>query len=139
MLTIPGVQSSYCDGMTRRSCLQIGSLALGGLSLPEILRAEAESKLDRPIKGVIMVILPGGPTHLDMYDLKPDAPSEIRGEFEPIATKVPGMDVCELMPGLAGIADKLSVVRSLHGFKNDHNTHWCSTGWESHDEMPASS
>ena len=138
MLTIPGVQSSYCDGMTRRSCLQIGSLALGGLSLPEILRAEAESKLDRPIKGVIMVILPGGPTHLDMYDLKPDAPSEIRGEFEPIATKVPGMDVCELMPGLAGIADKLSVVRSLHGFKNDHNTHWCSTGWESHDEMPAS-
>ena len=138
MLTIPGVQSSYCDGMTRRSCLQIGSLALGGLSLPEILRAEAESKLDRPIKGVIMVILPGGPTHLDMYDLKPDAPSEIRGEFDPIATRVPGMDVCELMPGLAGIADKLSVVRSLYGFKNDHNTHWCSTGWESHDEMPAS-
>jgi len=138
MLTIPGVKSSYCDGVSRRSCLQIGGLALGGLSLPEILRAEAESKSDRPIKGVIMVILPGGPTHLDMYDLKPDAPAEIRGEFSPIATKVPGLDVCELMPGLAGIADKLSLVRSLHGFQNDHNTHWCSTGWESHDVMPAS-
>jgi len=138
MLTIPGIKSSYCDGMTRRSCLQIGSLAMGGMSLPEILRAESESKSDRPIKGVIMVIMPGGPTHLDMYDLKPDAPSEIRGEFDPIETKVQGMEVCELMPGLAGIADKLSLIRSLHGFQNDHNTHWCSTGRKSHDEMASS-
>ncbi len=138
MLTIPGIESSYCDGMTRRSCLQIGGLALGGLSLPEILRAESQSKSGRSIKGVIMVILPGGPSHLDMYDLKPQAPAEIRGELDPIATTVPGLDVCELMPGLAGIADKLSVIRSLHGFRNDHNTHWCSTGWESHKEMASS-
>ena len=122
MLTIPGIEPRYCDGITRRSCLQIGGLAMGGLSLPQILRAEAESKSDRPIKGVIMVILPGGPTHLDMYDLKPEAPPEIRGEFSPIATNVAGMEVCELLPGLAGIADKLSLVRSLHGFQNDHNT-----------------
>ncbi|MBQ16962.1 MAG: hypothetical protein CMJ65_07550 [Planctomycetaceae bacterium] len=144
MLTIPGARSRYCDGMSRRSCLKIGGLALGGLSLPEILRAESEGKLtvsaptDRPIKGIIMLLLPGGPTHLDMYDLKPEAPSVIRGEFRPIATRVPGIDICELMPGLAGLADKLTLIRSLHGFHNDHNTHWCSTGWESHKEMAAS-
>jgi hypothetical protein len=73
-----------------------------------------------------------------MYDLKPDAPTEIRGEFRPIASKVPGMDICELMPRLADMTDKLALIRSLVGFRNDHNTHWCSTGWESHEEMPAS-
>ncbi len=144
MLTIPGQKSRFCDGMSRRSWLQIGGLALGGLSLPEILRAEAESgaradaQSRRPIKGIIMVLLPGGPSHLDMYDVKPDAPVEIRGEFRPIATNVPGIEICELMPKLAGMADKLSLIRSLVGFRNDHNTHWCSTGWESHAEMPSS-
>ena len=142
MLTIPGSNSRYCDGLSRRSWLQIGGLALGGLSLPEILRAEAQSSSSagsrRPIKGIIMVLLPGGPSHLDMYDLKPDAPTEIRGEFRPIVTNVPGIDICELMPRLAGMTDKLSLIRSLVGFHNDHNTHWCSTGWESHAAMPAS-
>ena len=85
-----------------------------------------------------MVLLPGGPTHLDMFDLKPDAPPEIRGEFRPIATNVPGIDICELMPRLAGMADKLTIIRSLVGFRDDHNTHWCSTGWESHPPMVAS-
>ena len=85
-----------------------------------------------------MVLLPGGPSHLDMYDLKPDARAEIRGEFRPIATKVPGVDICELMPRLAKAADKLTFIRSLTGFLNDHNTHWCTTGWESHAVMPSS-
>ncbi len=143
MLTIPGPASRFCDGMSRRSWLQIGGLAMGGLALPDILRAESQSRANgngtsRPIKGIIMVILPGGPTHLDMYDLKPDAPAEIRGEFLPIATKVPGIDICELMPRLAGMADKLTLIRSLVGFKNDHNTHWCTTGWESHPPMASS-
>jgi len=138
MLTIPGPKSRYCDGMSRRSWLQIGGLALGGLSLPEILRAEAENGVRNPIKGIIMLLLPGGPSHLDMYDLKPDAPAEIRGELRPIATNVPGIEICELMPRLAGMADKLAIIRSLVGFRNDHNTHWCSTGWESHPEMAAS-
>src|SRR5205814_4861920 len=89
-------------------------------------------------KGIIMVLLPGGPTHLDMYDLKPDAPVEIRGEFQPIATKIPGIHICELMPRLAGLADKLALIRSLVGFRDDHNTHWCSTGWESHPPMDSS-
>lgn len=138
MLTIPGKRSRYCDGMSRRSWMQIGSLALGGMALPDILRAETQNGGQQRIKGIIMVLLPGGPSHLDMYDLKPAAPAEIRGEFQPIATNVPGIEVCELMPRLAGMADKLTLIRSLVGFQNDHNTHWCSTGWESHPEMPSS-
>jgi hypothetical protein len=138
MLTIPGPKSRFCDGISRRSWLQIGGLAMGGLALPEILRAEAQNSGRKRIKGVIMVLLPGGPTHLDMYDLKPDAPLEIRGDLRPIETSVPGIEICELLPRLAGMADKLSLIRSLVGFKNDHNTHWCTTGWESHAAMPAS-
>jgi hypothetical protein len=124
--------------MSRRSWLQIGGLALGGLTLPDILRAEAKSRDRDPAKGIIMVLLPGGPTHLDTFDLKPDAPAEIRGEFRPTATNVPGTDICELMPRLAGMADKLTIIRSLVGFRDDHNTHWCSTGWESHPPMDSS-
>jgi hypothetical protein len=143
MLSIAGPESKFCNGMSRRACLQIGGLGLGGMA-PDILRAESAnagnsaSAPKRLAKGIIMVLLPGGPSHLDMYDLKPDAPTEIRGEFQPIATNVPGIDICELMPRLAKQADKLSLIRSLHGFKNDHNTHWCTTGWESHPEMPSS-
>ena len=144
MLTIAGPRSRYCDGMSRRSWLQIGGLALGGLALPEILHAAARNSprsnptAGKPIKGIIMVLLPGGPSHLDMYDLKPDAPAEIRGDFHPIHTNIPGIDICELLPRLARMTDKLALVRSLVGFRNDHNTHWCSTGWESHPPMPSS-
>lgn len=143
MLTIPGPRSRYCDGISRRSWLRIGGLALGGLSLPELLRAEAAAPVGNtsgrsPARGVIMVILPGGPTHLDTFDLKPNAPAEIRGELRPTATNVPGMEICELMPRLARCADKYTLIRSLVGFRDDHNTHWCSTGWESHPAMPSS-
>ncbi|HUY93379.1 MAG TPA: DUF1501 domain-containing protein [Pirellulales bacterium] len=138
MLTIAGPRSRFCDRISRRSWLRIGGLALGGLGLPEILRAEARSGAQKPAKGIIMVLLPGGPSHLDMYDLKPDAPAEIRGEFRPIATNTPGIEICELLPRLAGMTDKLALVRSLVGFRDDHNTHWCSTGWESHPAMDAS-
>jgi hypothetical protein len=146
MLTIAGPGSHCCDGVARRSFLRIGGLALGGLALPQILRAQATraASLNEPgrgrktAKGIIMVILPGGPTHLDTFDLKPDAPAEIRGEFRPIATNVPGVDICELMPRLAATADKLTIIRSLVGFRDDHNTHWCSTGWESHPAMESS-
>jgi hypothetical protein len=138
MLSIAGTKSRRCDGISRRDCLQIGSLALGGLALPDILRAEAGSGRRNAGKGTIMVLLPGGPTHLDTFDLKPDAPPEVRGEFRPIATNVPGTDICELMPRLAGLADKYTLIRSLVGFRDDHNTHWCTTGWESHPPMDSS-
>jgi len=136
MLTISAPQSR--GALSRRSWLQIGGLALGGMALPDILQAEAASGTQNRAKGIIMVLLPGGPSHLDMFDLKPDAPAEIRGEFLPISTNVPGIDICELMPGLAGMTDKLTLIRSLVGARNDHNTHWCTTGWESHPPMPAS-
>ena len=124
--------------MSRRSWLRIGGLALGGLALPDILRAESKSTQPSGIKGVIMVLLPGGPPHLDTFDLKPDAPAEIHGEFRPIATNVPGIEICEHLPRLARMADKLAIIRSLVGFRDDHNTHWCSTGWESHPAMDSS-
>src|SRR5688572_6075245 len=91
--------------ISRRDWLRIGGLAMGGLALPDLLRAEAASGERRPIKGVIMVLLPGGPTHIDTFDPKPDAPAEIRGEFKPIATNVPGVSVCEHLPRLARMAD----------------------------------
>ncbi|MCI0638466.1 MAG: DUF1501 domain-containing protein [Gemmataceae bacterium] len=138
MLTIRGPQSSISDRISRRRWLQIGGLALGGLALPEILRAEAVSGRSNPAKGIIMVLLPGGPTHLDTLDPKPDAPAEIRGEFRPIATNVPGIDICEHLPRLARLMDKLTIIRSLVGFRDDHNTHWCTTGWESHPAMDSS-
>src|SRR3954470_13180115 len=143
MPTLPGPSPHSGGHLSRRSWLRIGGLALGGLTLPDLLRAEAVSgdratTAGNPAKGVIMVLLPGGPTHLDTFDLKPDAPAEIRGEFRPIATNVPGLDLCEHLPRLARLADKLTVIRSLTGFRDDHNTHWCSTGWESHPAMDSS-
>ena len=97
--------STHCDGHTRRHFLKIGGLALGGLSLPQILHAEESSPATRGRslghKAVIMIYLSGGPSHQDMYDLKMDAPIEIRGSFPPIATNVPGIEICEHMPRLA--------------------------------------
>jgi hypothetical protein len=141
MPTIPGPSFPFGDRMTRRTWLRIGGLALGGLALPDILRAQAVAPASsdrRPLKGVIMVLLPGGPTHLDTFDPKPDAPAEIRGEFRTTATNVPGLDLCEHFPRLARVADKLTLIRSLVGFRDDHNTHWCTTGWESHPAMDSS-
>src|SRR5205823_6859794 len=101
MLTIQGGGGRFCDGISRREFLKIGGLALGGLSLTDILAAEARAGIRSSHKAIIMVFLPGGPPHQDMFDLKMDAPSEIRGEFKPIKTKVPGIEICELMPRIA--------------------------------------
>ena len=95
MLTIPGAKSSFtCDGASRRDFLRIGALAMGGLSLPELLRAEDAAGIGSSNKSVIMVYLAGGPSHSDMFDLKPDAPSQYRGEFSPIATQADGVQIC---------------------------------------------
>ena len=85
MLTIAGPKTRYCDAIKRRSFLQIGGLAMGGMSLAGILRAEEQAGIRSSSKAIIMILLPGGPPHLDMFDLKPDAPAEIRGEFKPIS------------------------------------------------------
>lgn len=138
MLTILG-EMDLAGGFPRRSFLRVGGLA-GGLSLvggsfPKALDARTETRGTSAHKAVINVILPGGPPHLDMFDLKPDAPREIRGEFQPIPTKVPGISICELLPRLAAIMDKLVIVRSLCGGLEDHNVHQCLTGWESHPQQ----
>src|SRR5215212_4881044 len=102
MLTIGGSpRGRFCDGVSRRDFLKIGGLALGGLALPGILKAEAARGVGSSNKAVIMVYLAGGPPHQDMFDLKMDAPAEIRGEYRPIATNVPGLEICEHMPRLA--------------------------------------
>src|SRR4029077_7931456 len=94
MLTIPSHQPSgkTCDGMSRRDFLKLGGLCVGGLTLADLLRAQGKAASGSQ-KAVIMVWLEGGPSHIDMYDLKPDAPSDIRGPFKPIPTNVSGMDV----------------------------------------------
>jgi hypothetical protein len=135
MLNILGPQSRFCDGLSRRSFLSIGSLAMGGLGLREVLAAESAQGVSRPHKATIMILLPGGPPHQDMVDLKPMAPSEIRGPFQPIATNVPGIDLGETMPRTAAIMDKMAIVRSLYGGLNDHNIHINLTGWETHPQM----
>src|SRR5262245_49709844 len=102
MLTILGPRQPFCDRVTRRNFLRIGGLAVGGLTLADVLRAEAKGAPgSRRHKSVIMVFLPGGPSHIDMVDLKPEAPAEIRGHFRPIATRVIGVQFCEHLPRLA--------------------------------------
>src|SRR6476469_4427397 len=115
MLTLLGPGPRFCDGQTRRNFLQIGGLALGGLTLPQLLRAEALAGAKSTRKSIINIYLPGGPTHMDTFDLKPDAPKEFRGEFRPIPTNVSGMEICELMPNLAKLADKYAIIRSVSG------------------------
>ncbi len=113
MFTIWGAPQRYCDGITRRNFLKVGAFG-AGLTLAEMLRARATAA-GRPTsnKSAIMIYLPGGPSHMDMYDLKPQAPAEFRGEFKPIPTNVPGIQICEHMPRQARMFDKLAVVRSI--------------------------
>jgi uncharacterized protein DUF1501 len=140
MLTIlgprPGRRERFCDGISRRTFLQIGGLALGGLSLPQLLAAESASGVRGSRKSIIMIFLPGGPPHQDLFDLKPDAPLEIRGEFRPIRTNVAGIEICEHMPRLAAMMDKLVLIRSLYGSNGDHDAFQCMTGWTRRDRQP---
>src|SRR6188768_1258458 len=99
-----------CNGLRRRELLQIGSLALGGLTLKQLLAAEAAGGTNREHKSVIMIYLVGGPPHQDMWDLKPDAPSEVAGPMRPTKTNVPGMEICDLFPQLAQRTDRLAII-----------------------------
>lgn len=142
MLTILGSrprpgQNNFCDGLSRRNFLQIGGLALGGMSLSQLLQAEAASQAKpQSHKAIIMIFLPGGPPHQDMWDVKTDAPSEIRGEFRPIATRVPGIEICEMFPRIAGMMDKFVPIRSIVGADGAHYAYQCLTGWRQRDRQP---
>ncbi len=106
---------------SRRGFLQIGALGLGGFSLPQLLRAEAEAGIKSSPKSVILIYLVGGPPHQDMFDLKPDAPAEIAGPWKPIATNVTGIKIGEAFPRIAKMMDKFAIVRSLVGNQADHD------------------
>jgi hypothetical protein len=137
MLTILGRPQAFCDGVSRRSFLRIGALGLGGLALPELLRAEAQSGVSsRSHKAVIMIFLPGGPAHQDIFDLKMEAPLEIRGEFRPIDTNVSGIQICEHLPQVARMMDKLALIRSIVGATGGHDAVQCLTG-RTKRNMPA--
>lgn len=126
----------FCDGVSRRNFLKIGGLAMGGLSLPEILRAEARQQSGKSHKAVIMVFLPGGPAHQDIFDLKMDAPSEMRGEFKPISTNVSGIQICEHLPRLAKIMDKCTLIRSMADCDPGHDAFQCLTGRHAKQQPP---
>src|SRR5438045_1214343 len=113
MLTFWGQRRRFCDQVSRRDFLRVGALGLGGLTLADLLHLRVQAGQTGTPRAVIMVCLAGGPSHIDMYDLKPDAPVDCRGDFKPIRTNVPGLDICELMPQQARIADKLALVRTV--------------------------
>lgn len=139
MLTFLGAKQGFCDGVSRRNFLQIGAFG-AGLSLADMLRAKANAteSTDRPTrqKAAIMIYLPGGPTHMDMFDLKPDAPAEFRGEFRPVNTNVTGVQICEHMPLLAGMWDKCAVIRSVISV-DEHNDSLVMTGKSQRENMTA--
>jgi len=131
MLSIPGRPGSTCDGFSRRELIRVGGAGLFGLSLAQVLQLQAAQTAmaqdtskgggkDQPksgfgrAKNVILIFLQGGPSHLDIWDNKPDAPAEIRGEFKPIKTNVEGIMLSEVMPKLAKQMDKATLVRSLN-------------------------
>ncbi len=129
MLTFwSGRTSRVCSHTSRRDFLKVGALGVGGLTLPDLLRAQAQSKPTRA-KSVIMICLFGGPPHTDTYDLKPDAPDQFRGEFKPIKTNVPGVEICELFPLQAKMWDKLAVIRSVVAGQEDHRDQETHTGF----------
>ena len=122
---------------SRRSFLQLGALAVGGLTLPDYLRLRAATNSSAPRKSVILIWQAGGPSHIDMYDLKPNAPAEVRGEFKPIDTNVPGIQICEHLPHEAKIMDKLAVVRSAFHTNAGHGmgSQWMMTGYQATIEV----
>jgi hypothetical protein len=135
MLSFHGRPQRFCDGLHRRNFLRLGAFG-AGLTLADVLRARAANKSEgdgtrgtgETPKSAIMIYLPGGPSHLDMWDLKPTAPAEYRGEFKPIATNVPGVQICEHFPMQARLFDKLAVVRSLVAV-DEHSDSQVMTGY----------
>jgi len=140
MLTILGrkePQATTCDGFSRRDFLRIGGLGIGGMALPQLLRAESDAGIRNSHKAVINILLPGGPPHQDIVDLKPEAPVEIRGEFQPIPTNVPGIEICELLPRMAQTMDKLAIIRSLVDSNPQHDLYQCVTGYRRNQRVAA--
>src|SRR5881396_990680 len=130
MLRFGDVKVPVCHGVTRRSFLQVGSAGLAGLALPALMKLQAAGAIEErqaKIRNCITIFLVGSPGHLDTWDMKPDAPAEVRGKFKPIATNVPGIQICEHFPLMARMIDKVALIRSLH--YNTGSTHENGQRW----------
>lgn len=141
MLSINGPTVRTCQGISRRELLSVGGLGFLGLTLPELLRGQAQAAARKDAsatfgkaKSCMIVFLNGGASHHDTFDMKPDAPVEIRGEFQPIDSNVPGIRVCEHLPMIARHMDKCTVVRSLSHLDTNHpsGVYWMVTGHPYH-------
>ena len=135
MLDLIGEPFRNCDRISRRNVLKVGTLALGGATLADLFRGKAlaaERHQQVTDTAVIQIFCGGGPSHIDMYDLKPNAPAEIRGEFKEISTKVPGIRISEHLPMQAGIMDKMAIVRTVTHTNPAHlpSSHLMQTGYE---------
>src|SRR6478752_6136399 len=115
--------------LSRRQIMAAGAIG-GGLTLARLLQAEQAAGIRSSHKAVINIHLDCGPPQMDMIDLKPQAPAEIRGDFSPVATKVPGIQICELLPKMAAAADKFVFIRSLVGASNLHDAFQCQSGFD---------
>lgn len=143
MWTVVGKSSRTCDGVSRRTMLQVGALAGAGLTMPDLLRlrSAAAGGEHRKQRSAIMVFLPGGASHFESFDPKPEAPAEIRGPYSPIATSVPGVQICETLPQLAALASQYSLIRSCCHDNSGHGggQRYVQTGYKSaslEDELP---
>lgn len=134
MLNVGNVKLRLCEGVTRRSFLQAGATAMAGLSLPNILKLEANGAVDDSrarIRNCITIFLVGSPGQHDTWDMKPDAPAEVRGKFRPTQTNVPGIQICEHFPLMSRMMDKVALIRSLHhrtGTTHENGQRWMMTG-----------
>lgn len=133
MLTITGPASQHCDGLSRRRFLTAGAFGFAGLGLADLLRAESAAGIRSSRKAIINVHLDGGPPQLDTIDPKPDAPLEFRGEFHPISTSLPGVQICEVMPKIAASADHFAFIRTLVGSDGRHHAFQCQSGFRERD------
>ena len=131
-----GNGGGFCDGIARRDFIRIGAMGVGGMTLANLLEAEARAGIGSSHKAVINIFLPGGPPHQDMFDLKLDAPREIRGEFKPISTNVPGLQICEEFPRMARMMDKFTVIRSIVGATGGHDAEQCMNGRSPRNQPP---
>ena len=139
MLTVMAksdMRRSFCDGLSRRNFLKVGGLGMG-LSLAELLALESRAGIQNSNKSIIMIYLVGGPPHQDMFDLKPNAPKEVRGEFQPIPTNVPGIEIGEYLPRLASMTDRLAIIRSICDSQPEHNAYQSFTGRNQRGRVPA--
>lgn len=131
MLRVLSNPRQVCSGLTRREMLQVAGAGLLGVDLPRVLAAEeaGQGTARRKAKSVIFLFLFGGPSQLDTFDMKPDAPTGIRGPFKPIASRTPGLVMCEHLPRLAAMSDQYAVIRTVNHRQNDHNAcHYIQTG-----------